>query len=294
LGLTAQVTIAVVDSNGVILGMVRTRDAPLFGSDVSVQKARTAAFLSSSAAAAFLRALPNADYLATDSNGYPQLVNTTLSAVPKSLGAYVTAAQTFVGKPSLLTDGEIAFSDRAFGNLARPLYPDGIDGSPNGPFSEPEGQWSVFSTGLQLDLALNAILQHVLYVASKGTVVADDVSPGCAGVNLPGNLAVAPTSTVATPQLANGLQIFPGSVPIYRSGKLIGGVGVSGDGVSQDDMIAFLGLQRAATALGNGLSQAPAAIRADTLAPKGTRLQYVDCPQAPFLNSSEENVCDGF
>jgi uncharacterized protein GlcG (DUF336 family) len=50
----ARVTISVVDTQGAVLGMVRTRDAPVFGADVSLQKARTAAFMSSSTAAAFL------------------------------------------------------------------------------------------------------------------------------------------------------------------------------------------------------------------------------------------------
>ena len=62
-GSTARVTIAVVDTNGSMLGMVRSRDAPVFGADVSLQKARTAALFSSSSAAAFLDGLPNANYL---------------------------------------------------------------------------------------------------------------------------------------------------------------------------------------------------------------------------------------
>jgi hypothetical protein len=94
--------------------------------------------------------------------------------------------------------------------------------------------------------------------------------------------------------MANGLQIFPGTVPIYRGGTLIGAIGVSGDGVDQDDMIAFLGLQNASQALGGSINQAPATRRADTLTPQGVRLLYVQCPQSPFLNSDQENVCDGY
>ncbi len=290
-GLTAQVTISVVDTHGVVLGMVRTPDAPLFGADVSLQKARSAAFLTSSGAAAFLQALPDAQYLTTNVDGYPELDAAGLVTTPVVLGQYVTAAQSFLSRPTALSDGAIAFSDRAIGNLSRPFFPDGIDGTPNGPFSKPPGHWSIFSDGMQLDVSLNAILQHVLYVASNGTLVSD-VVPGCAGVSLPDNLQAS--QTVSAKVLANGLQIFPGSVPIYRGSTLVGAIGVSGDGVDQDDMVAFLGLHRAIAALNTGVSQAPAAIRADTLTPKGTRLVYVQCPQAPFTDSTQENVCAGF
>jgi uncharacterized protein GlcG (DUF336 family) len=35
----------------------------------------------------------------------------------------------------------------------------------------------------------------------------------------------------------SGIVWFPGSAPLYKSGRLVGGVGVSGDGVSQDDYV---------------------------------------------------------
>jgi hypothetical protein len=152
--------------------------------------------------------------------------------------------------------------------------------------SKPPGEWSPFSTGLQLDLVNNAILQHVLFVAGVGT---PDVGNNCAGIDLAADLTATPTT--ASLHAGNGLQIFPGSVPIYRGEQLVGGIGVSGDGIDQDDMIAFLGLHNAGVALGGSLGNAPPAMRADNLAPRGVRLRYVQCPQAPFLNSSEENVC---
>jgi uncharacterized protein GlcG (DUF336 family) len=40
-------------------------------------------------------------------------------------------------------------------------------------------------------------------------------------------------------QFRNGLITFPGGVPLYKNGKLVGGVGVSGDGVDQDENVAF-------------------------------------------------------
>jgi uncharacterized protein GlcG (DUF336 family) len=273
-GTPARVTISVVDSNGVILGIVRSRDAPVFGIDVSLQKARTASFFSSAAAAGALNGVPPATYL-----------NGGLIVLRKEpLSQYVTAAQTFLGLPNALTDGAIAFSDRAGGNLSRPFYPDGVTGNPEGPFSKSAGEWSPFSTGLQLDLVYNAIVQHVGFVAG----LVPDVPTNCTGVDGFDN-GFATAGVIG--QLANGTQIFPGSVPIYRGNQLIGGVGVSGDGVDQDDMIAFLGVDRAARNLG-GFGNADKAMRADTLTPQGVRLRYVNCPITPFIDNDEQNVCE--
>jgi uncharacterized protein GlcG (DUF336 family) len=274
-GSQARVTISIVDSNGVILGIVRTRDAPVFGIDVSLQKARTAAFFSSANAAASLNGVPAATYL-----------NGGLVVLRKEpLAQYVTAVRSFLGLPTALADGAVAFSDRAGGNLSRPFFPDGVTGNPHGPFSKPQGQWSPFSTGLQLDLVYNAIVQHVGFVAGA---VANDVPANCTGIDgFDNNFALA---GVISP-LANGTQIFPGSVPIYRGSQLIGGIGVSGDGVDQDDMIAFLGVHEAAAA-GGSYSNATPNMRADTLVPLGTRLRYVNCPVTPYLNSDDQNVCE--
>jgi uncharacterized protein GlcG (DUF336 family) len=268
LGSSARVTISVVDTHGVVLGMARTRDAPVCGADGSLQKARTAAFFSSAGAADFLLAIPDAFYLGAGRTS--------------SVAAYVDAARAFFGDPTALATGDVAFSDRAGGNLSRPFFPDGIDGEAPGPFSKPPGEWSPFSTGLQLDLANNAILQHVVFLLGGGP----DVAPNCAGV---GTDLVTPA---VDPRLANGLQIFPGSVPVFRGDTLVGGIGVSGDGVDQDDMIAFLGLHNAGVSLGGAIGNAPPERRADRLTPRGVRLRFVQCPQAPFLDTSETSVCD--
>jgi hypothetical protein len=39
----------------------------------------------------------------------------------------------------------------------------------------------------------------------------------------------------------NGVVFFPGSTPLYDNGVLVGGFGVSGDGVDQDDVVTFVG-----------------------------------------------------
>lgn len=280
-GTRARVTVSVVDSNGEILGMVRSRDAPVFGADVSLQKARTAALFSSAGAAAFLGSLPPARYVETGPGfaGAPD---------ESAIGAYVDAVQDFLEDPAALTNGAVAFSDRAGGNLSRPTFPDGVMTGVPGPLSKPAGFWSPFSTGLQLDLAYNAILQHVLFVAGAGL---PDVGSSCAGVDLAADLSAA-TATATSQRAANGIQIFPGSVPIYRGDTLLGGIGVSGDGVDQDDMIAFLGVHDAGQELGTVNNAAPER-RADTLTPRGVRLRFVQCPQAPFIDSDEDDPCAG-
>ena len=276
LGSPARVTISIVDSDGAILAIARSRDAPVFGTDVSLQKARSAAFLSSAAAAAALAGAPDAVYL---DGGLVVLRS-------EPLAQYVTGLRSFLGLPTALADGAIAFSTRAAGNLSRPFYPDGVDANPPGPLSKPAGEWTPFSTGVQLDLAYNALIQHVAFVSG----LAADVPANCTGVQgFDGGFGVAG----AIPALANGFQIFPGGVPIFRGAQLVGGIGVSGDGVDQDDMIAFLGLHEAAQDLGGGLGNAPPAMRSDTLVPAGSRLRYVNCPQAPYLDSTAEGVCEG-
>jgi uncharacterized protein GlcG (DUF336 family) len=72
--------------------------------------------------------------------------------------------------------------------------------------------------------------------------------------------------------LPNGITIFPGGFPLYRSGELIGAVGVSGDGVTQDDLISSSG----------GVHfQPPKNIRSDTFEYRGARLPYVKFPRDP-------------
>jgi hypothetical protein len=58
-------------------------------------------------------------------------------------------------------------------------------------------------------------------------------------------------------------------------------------------MVAFLGLANAGRALQGAIGNAPAAMRADRLAPRGVRLRYAQCPQAPFNGSTEQGACDG-
>jgi len=275
LGTPARVSISVVDTDGQILGIVRGKDAPVFGIDVSLQKARTAAFFSSDQANSLIGALPDTEYLLSDLSGVARSV---------ALSDYVDATRTFLELPTALEDGAYAFTDRAGGNLSRPFFPDGLQNANAGPLSKPAGEWSPFSTGFQLDSVYNGITKHLAFLlGALGT----DVTPNCGGKSFT-------SADVATSALlANGLQIFPGSVPIYRDSDLVGAIGVSGDGVDQDDMIAFLGVHNAGIELNGAINNAPSIMRADQLEPQGIRLRYVQCPQAPFINDDSMNVCDG-
>lgn len=264
-----RVTITIVDTNGLVVGMIRNRDAPVFGSDVSLQKARTTTLLSSLDAEQFFAEIDTpATYLEND-------FVTVKEEVP--LDEYMDRSKALLGATAF-EDG-VAYSIRSISNIHRPFFPDGLSSAEGGPLNkEPSlSEWSVFSTGLQLDVSFNKIVQHVLYAATGG---GSDVDSSC-------NQSSSPL------RLANGLQIFASGVPIYRHGELVGGLGVAGDAPEQDEMMAFLGLHNAGILLESGIGNAPVEIRADRLTPNGYRLRYVQCPQNPFTDSDDENVCRG-
>jgi uncharacterized protein GlcG (DUF336 family) len=214
----AEVNISVVDVNGDLLGAFSTVDAPIFGFDVCVQKARTAAFFSKSTAGAELRSV--------------------------GLGRYVDAA----ARDGIALNGSLAFSDRGQGFLTRPLFPDGIDDTEPGPFSVPIEEFSPFNVGLQLDLITPALVKFLT-----------------TGMTSPNNC----TGIAA---LKNGIQIFAGSVPLYKNGRLVGAIGISGDGIDQDDLIA---------SMGSAGFESPLEVRCDTVLVRGARLPFVKFPRHP-------------
>jgi uncharacterized protein GlcG (DUF336 family) len=265
----AQVTITVTDTYGNILGLVVAPDATLFGVDVSVQKARSVAFMSGAHAASDLSATTLDPALGS-------------GAGDTEVAAFVQQLRAFLGLPNALT-GDHAYADRSIGDLSRPFFPDGQDGTPNGPFSYPINNWSPFATGLQSALIRENVVQAVSY------------SAGAVGADTPQRCTFLPgVNGGAKNRLQNGLQIFPGGVPVYRGSTLIGALGISGDGVDQDDLVAFMGTYNAGTQTGS-ISNAPAAIRADQIVVPNAnvRLRYVSCPVAPYLDSNAQNVCQG-
>lgn len=255
----AQVSISLVDTHGAVLGIVRSPDAPMFGTDVSLQKARTAGFFSNARASSDLAANSNPD-----------------------VGAFLRDARTFFANSNIFT-GQTAWTSRAIGNISRPYFPDGEVGRPQGPFSRSISGFNPFSTGLQSALVVGNITTHVGFLLG-------------ANPDTPARCTSTPDVATGQNRLQNGIQIFPGSVPVYRGSTLVGAIGVSGDGIDQDDMVAFLGANNAGTRVG-GVGNAALAIRSDQITASvggnAVRLRFVSCPFAPFLDTAQQNVCQG-
>jgi uncharacterized protein GlcG (DUF336 family) len=76
----------------------------------------------------------------------------------------------------------------------------------------------------------------------------------------------------------NGIVFFPGSTPLYRDGALIGGFGVSGDGVEQDDIVSVSGARADSGAQG---FLPDSRIRADRVFVRGVRLPFVKFNRRP-------------
>ena len=125
-----------------------------------------------------------------------------------------------------------AVTNRTIGFGAQPFFPPGINDSSPGPF-------------------FNLYLQ-------------DTANPCTQGFQIPG-----PSWPAAN---QSGVVFFPGSEPLYINGQLVGGLGVSGDGVDQDDYV---------TSGGAAGFEAPAAIQADNIVIDGVRLPYLHFPRNP-------------
>src|SRR6266550_4404778 len=128
----------------------------------------------------------------------------------------------------------IAMSTRCVGFLAQKNYPPGIDGNSSGPFFTEQDKLSGFS-GTEPNVTFTA----------------------------KGDFSTPPLRNGIRRDLPNGITIFPGGFPLYRNGVLIGAIGISGDGVDQDDIVG---------ASGTHDFLAPDSIRADQFVYKGARL----------------------
>jgi uncharacterized protein GlcG (DUF336 family) len=178
-----------------------------------------------------------------NSNGVPPVVLgtfcTSSNATRFSWDVAVQKARTAV----FFSASNRAYSTRTVGFLAQSLYPPGIIGTEPGLFFGLQERFSIITP--------NSIL-----------------------ATNPVNGAVFTTSTNVDPNLPNGITIFPGGFPLYRNGVLIGAIGVSGDGVDQDDLIS---------ASGAALFLAPVPVRADQTQYRGARLPFAKFPRNPAM-----------
>ena len=133
-----------------------------------------------------------------------------------------------------------AVTNRTISFSAQPFFPPGIDKSDPAPsFPTPGPFFDLFKNDL-----------------------AKPCSQGFQGTTLPTGQTVQ----------KSGIVFFPGSTGIFVNGQMVGGLGVSGDGVDQDDFVTAGGIVGFA---------APDAIRADQIFIRGVRLPYMKFPRNP-------------
>lgn len=146
----------------------------------------------------------------------------------------------------------VAFTNRTFRYAALPHFPEGFDLNPSGPFSILNDPGSL----------------------SNGTI-AGSPQPASAFQTVMGYDAFRPGTNFRDPRdikNQNGIIFFPGSSPLYKdiSGTgqrvLVGGLGVSGDGVDQDDDVAFVASMN--------YTPPSSVTRADFVTVRGVRLPY--------------------
>lgn len=162
---------------------------------------------------------------------------------PTVLGAFRTGEATLFswdvavqkGRTAVgFSNNSFAVSTRTVGFLAQTKYPPGLDVQDPGPYFGLQEQFSGFNRAALPNFVLDA-----------------------SGLD---------------PRFPNGITIFPGGFPLYRNGQLIGAIGISGDGVDQDDIVG---------ASGTHDFLAPYSIRADQFAYLGARLPYAKFPRDP-------------
>ncbi len=199
--------------------------------------------------------------------------------VPEVLGSFRTPDATIFSydvaaqkarTALFFSNNTMALSSRTVGFLAQGTYPPGIDGTAPGPYGPP-----IYGTS------------NASFLATPGVPFFTDPADGygyqilytLSQTALAGANPIAPPviSATASPDayLPNGITVFPGGFPLYRNGQLIGAVGVSGDGVDQDDLIA------ASATVG---FEAPAGIRSDQFSYRSARLPYAKFPQNATLS----------
>ncbi len=148
-------------------------------------------------------------------------------------------------------------------------------------FSDPSN--ASFGGRIRNILGLSADQPFAISTRAIGFLAQDFFPPGIDAETLgvpvrPGPLFEGPNfayqARVGLLPYGNGITIFPGGIPLYKNGILAGAIGISGDGVDQDDLIALSG---------SAGFEPPEAIRSDRFFFDGVRLPYVKIPRQPEL-----------
>ena len=246
IGANVVVYITVVDADGDLLGAFRMGDATNFSYDVAIQKARTAAFFSdnthafSATAIGFIsqRYFPIGindgleGPLFDLQNGlkFADLGDVDGSIAPiddteKPLGE-VTASIT---DPTTAVIPVSAINGNTF--HAGQIVTFGTDPT----FAARQAATPNVFVGSANDTSNEYLITSV---TPQGiTVRSDGIDPSVNGI-LP---LTAGDAIIPKNPLKNGITIFPGGFPLYKNGQMVGAIGVSGDGVTQDDIIAYSG-----------------------------------------------------
>jgi len=188
-------------------------------------------------------------------------------AVAKARNVSYYADATDLQPEDTVTLPGVAFTNRTFRFLAEPRYPAGVDGSTPPDFS------ILNDPGVNRATAEN--LGAPVAAGSFQSVAGHDAFNVMTNFRDPGDPSVVAQGGVAAPTAnQNGIVFFPGSTPLYKNGQLIGGLGVSGDGVDQDDVVTFCAAQ-------GYLPTAPV-LRADQVYVDGVRLPFMKFLRNPF------------
>ncbi|MFM9114963.1 MAG: hypothetical protein ACKOU6_02225 [Planctomycetota bacterium] len=247
-GPRTRMVLAVGDRSGNILGLFRMPDATMFSIDVAVAKARNTAYYANPD---LLRDLDKVDddlLVAANQATVDELLQS--NAFLDGLNNH--EADLFLdanGQVPATPPAGVAFTNRTFRFLAEPHYPAGIEELPP-VFS------SLFTIGVDEKTGENESLNPALVpnASDFSSVFGWTAFRNGRNFRNPSNLANQ-----------NGVVYFPGSTALYKGNSLIGGFGVSGDGVDQDDVV---------TAAGQGNFAPPLTLRADAVFYRGVRLPF--------------------
>lgn len=269
-GLRTRMVFSVADTNGDILGLYRMPDATIFSIDVSVAKARNTAYYADAVD------LQDVDRIDFDQDGLFENITSSFGQVGDTVprGTSLTNRSIrFVVEPrfptgielpptaaaGLVNDAALRLAEQKLG-IAQLVGPESIlqdpginprtaeNLDPNNPLPA-----SVYRDNGALDGIGSSIYAFDAFMPSRNFR-----DPGDAVVD------VDPLQRLRN---QNGIVFFPGSTSLHLDDgtRLVGGFGVSGDGVDQDDVV---------TVGGQGRFEPAPAIRVDAYTVGGVRLPF--------------------